>query len=264
MSNNDLTKEVIEIRDRIKTLLETQMVDHEADQVLADLDTLKTLPINKAVIMKTKLASVISQCKTKPKNTNIKKSANELFEIMKGIMSAKDSEKPKVVYNDIDEKMRRDVRERIRKRIYEKIERNKITPTLNVQDVVVELEEAFYRESKYRNKVSDFLKVLNSPNKDDLRIAERLLSGDLKPEQVARFTSDDYMTAAEREKNQQYREEAFNESVVFKPAPVQSELFECRKCGSKNVSYYQLQTRSADEPMTNFCTCQSCGARWKE
>lgn len=39
--------------------------------------------------------------------------------------------------------------------------------------------------------------------------------------------------------------------------------FTCRKCKSKNCSYYQLQTRSADEPMTTFVTCISCGNRWK-
>mgnify|MGYP001300739815 CR=1 FL=1 len=39
--------------------------------------------------------------------------------------------------------------------------------------------------------------------------------------------------------------------------------FECRKCGSKRCSYYQLQTRSADEPMTTFVTCINCGNRWK-
>jgi transcription elongation factor S-II len=39
--------------------------------------------------------------------------------------------------------------------------------------------------------------------------------------------------------------------------------FTCRKCKSKECSYYQLQTRSADEPMTTFVTCIPCGARWK-
>ena len=28
-------------------------------------------------------------------------------------------------------------------------------------------------------------------------------------------------------------------------------------------TYYQLQTRSADEPMTTFVTCLKCGTRWK-
>ena len=39
--------------------------------------------------------------------------------------------------------------------------------------------------------------------------------------------------------------------------------FTCRKCKSKECSYYQLQTRSADEPMTTFVTCITCGNRWK-
>ena len=39
--------------------------------------------------------------------------------------------------------------------------------------------------------------------------------------------------------------------------------FECRKCKSNRCSYYQLQTRSADEPMTTFVTCIDCGNRWK-
>lgn len=39
--------------------------------------------------------------------------------------------------------------------------------------------------------------------------------------------------------------------------------FTCYKCKSKECSYYQLQTRSADEPMTTFVTCIKCGTRWK-
>lgn len=40
----------------------------------------------------------------------------------------------------------------------------------------------------------------------------------------------------------------------------------CPKCGNGKAFFMQLQTRSADEPMTTFykCTNFSCGARWKE
>jgi transcription elongation factor S-II len=39
-------------------------------------------------------------------------------------------------------------------------------------------------------------------------------------------------------------------------------ILTCPKCKSKKTSYYQMQTRSADEPATNFCSCV-CGHRWK-
>jgi transcription elongation factor S-II len=38
----------------------------------------------------------------------------------------------------------------------------------------------------------------------------------------------------------------------------------CSRCKKKsNCDYYQLQTRSADEPMTTFVTCLECDRRWK-
>jgi transcription elongation factor S-II len=39
--------------------------------------------------------------------------------------------------------------------------------------------------------------------------------------------------------------------------------FQCHKCKSRECTYYQMQTRSADEPMTTFVTCIKCGSRWK-
>ena len=40
-------------------------------------------------------------------------------------------------------------------------------------------------------------------------------------------------------------------------------LFRCGKCKSYKTTYYELQTRSADEPMTVFITCHACNNRWK-
>jgi len=42
-----------------------------------------------------------------------------------------------------------------------------------------------------------------------------------------------------------------------------TDTFTCRKCKSNKCTYYQMQTRSADEPMTTFVTCIDCGNRWK-
>jgi transcription elongation factor S-II len=42
-----------------------------------------------------------------------------------------------------------------------------------------------------------------------------------------------------------------------------SNMFRCGRCKKNNCTYFQLQTRSADEPMTTFVTCIDCGQRWK-
>ena len=39
----------------------------------------------------------------------------------------------------------------------------------------------------------------------------------------------------------------------------QSEMYSCHFCGGKKVTLKQQQTRGADEPMTNFFTCLTCG-----
>jgi transcription elongation factor S-II len=40
-------------------------------------------------------------------------------------------------------------------------------------------------------------------------------------------------------------------------------MFKCGKCKLNNCTYFQMQTRSADEPMTTFVTCLNCNNRWK-
>ena len=40
-------------------------------------------------------------------------------------------------------------------------------------------------------------------------------------------------------------------------------LFTCKKCKQNKCTYYQMQTRSADEPMTVFVSCLNCSARWR-
>ena len=42
-----------------------------------------------------------------------------------------------------------------------------------------------------------------------------------------------------------------------------TDTFTCRKCKQNKCTYYQMQTRSADEPSTTFVQCLNCGQRWK-
>jgi len=51
--------------------------------------------------------------------------------------------------------------------------------------------------------------------------------------------------------------------IIARDKDVKDTLLKCGKCQQNTVSYYEMQTRSADEPMTVFCTCATCGNKWK-
>ena len=42
-----------------------------------------------------------------------------------------------------------------------------------------------------------------------------------------------------------------------------TDKFTCSRCKSKRCTYYEMQTRSADESLTVFITCLECDKRWK-
>lgn len=54
-----------------------------------------------------------------------------------------------------------------------------------------------------------------------------------------------------------------DENMYAPKIEASTDNFICGKCKSKKCTYYQLQTRSADEPMTTFVTCLDCGNRFK-
>ena len=73
--------------------------------------------------------------------------------------------------------------------------------------------------------------------------------------------------------HQEYSPEKWTESIKRKiirekskytiNTEASTDVFICRKCKSHKCTYYEMQTRSADEPSTIFITCLDCGKHWK-
>lgn len=63
--------------------------------------------------------------------------------------------------------------------------------------------------------------------------------------------------------NMLQKEMEFDEYKQTKPEVVEGVL-QCKKCNSKKVFSYQIQARSADEPMTTVAKCSQCGISWTE
>ncbi|KAH9385966.1 uncharacterized protein NEMAJ01_0862 [Nematocida major] len=51
---------------------------------------------------------------------------------------------------------------------------------------------------------------------------------------------------------------------LMQPVELPERYAMCSECPSTTANYYQMQTRSADEPMTIFNTCVQCKHTWRE
>lgn len=56
---------------------------------------------------------------------------------------------------------------------------------------------------------------------------------------------------------------ARDKSIYEEKEEAMTDEFKCVRCKSRECTYYELQTRSADESMTTFIRCLNCGNRWK-
>ena len=98
-------------------------------------------------------------------------------------------------------------------------------------------------------------------NIQNAKFAQRILNGEISPTEIA------YMTHQEMDpvhwKEQIEAKMKRDASKYTERVEATTDMFTCKKCRSKKCSYYELQTRSADEPTTIFVTCQDCGKHWK-
>lgn len=108
----------------------------------------------------------------------------------------------------------------------------------------------------YERKLVSILNNLTSPD-----VVEMLADKKFKTHELAKKTHQelnkgkwDALIEAKKQKD---------ENMYAPRLEASTDNFTCFKCKSKKCTYFQLQTRSADEPMTTFVTCIECGNRWK-
>ena len=58
------------------------------------------------------------------------------------------------------------------------------------------------------------------------------------------------------------RQVANDQFLYSRTAGTQTTEYKCGRCKERNCTYYQLQVRCCDEPMTTFINCLNCGHKW--
>ena len=88
-------------------------------------------------------------------------------------------------------------------------------------------------------------------------LKELLNTNKVSPDKLLKLTHEDMMPERYEEINRQ-RIKKETTQYDFEG------LYKCEKCKSKKTTYYQLQTRSADEPCTTYIQCLDCMNTWSE
>jgi len=92
-------------------------------------------------------------------------------------------------------------------------------------------------------------------------VQDGLISGDITPQQIAFMTHQEY--EPEKWRTLIDKKTKRDASKYDKKVGASTAMFTCSRCKSKNCTYYEMQTRSADEPATIFITCLNCDKHWR-
>jgi hypothetical protein len=97
-------------------------------------------------------------------------------------------------------------------------------------------------------------------------LKDRIISGELKPQSAVTLSPqglwpDGPYSKLLEENIRQGMKKDWVTNIINDPE--YKGLFRCKRCKSYKTTFYQMQTRSADEPMTVFITCHACDSRWK-
>ncbi|XP_063976117.1 transcription elongation factor S-II isoform X2 [Diachasmimorpha longicaudata] len=134
------------------------------------------------------------------------------------------------------------------------------------EELAEELEEAIYSEfkntdSRYKNRVRSRVANLRDVKNPTLRT--NFLVGAIPAKRLAVMSAEEMASDEIKQLRDKFKKEAINDAQLATVQGTKTDLLKCGKCKQRNCTYNQVQTRSADEPMTTFVLCNHCGNRWK-
>lgn len=141
---------------------------------------------------------------------------------------------------------------------------------LNMEKGVFNSTITFCRENEYEIKWSspEFLKKYSNTARRILaninytsnaqKFKELVINGEVNPYEIASFSREQFFPELWEK-----LKKISLDKITIKKEEICDGIFVCNKCKSKKTTYYQMQTRSADEPMTTFVTCTNCNLKWK-
>ncbi|WFC94021.1 RNA-binding ribosome biosynthesis protein mak21 [Malassezia brasiliensis] len=99
----------------------------------------------------------------------------------------------------------------------------------------------------YRAKIRSLSLNLKDKNNPELR--EQVLLGEITPEKLVVMRSEDMASSARKAERERLQEQNLHNAKGAEAQEAETDAFQCGKCKQRRTRYYQMQTRSADEPI---------------
>lgn len=94
------------------------------------------------------------------------------------------------------------------------------------------------------------------------KLIEKLKMEEIKPNNVANMKKNELFPEKWEELLEKHWDKVKN-SYEMSNVVSMSDNIVCKKCKSRKITYVELQTRAADENTTFYCTCTSCGYKFR-
>jgi len=276
--------EVLSIRRKLE-----KMTGEGADQSQA-LDLLKSLgsmKINLSILTSTRIGMTVNNLRKSSNDEEMITVAKTLIKTWKKFVPENDTKKPAVKEDSREREEKKsekqsksvassrpsfsgdEVRSRCRDLLLSAIKGSETPEGIDddkceelatmIEDEINQLHKN--NQMKYKNQVRS--RVFNLRDKKNPMLRGNFLLGLITPAQLASMTSEEMASDEIKKQRQKFVKEGIDGSRLASVEGTKTDLLKCGKCGKRNCTYNQIQTRSADEPMTTFVLCNECGNRWK-
>ncbi|KAF2904324.1 hypothetical protein ILUMI_01852 [Ignelater luminosus] len=293
-------EEVMRIQKKLNKMTSSDGSGQE--QALDLLKELQTLDINLDVLTKTRIGMTVNALRKSSKDEEVISLAKTLIKNWKKFLSgsnntSKDSSSSSKVSSKKDSKedKGREEKDRDKDRDSKKlpnqfppssssttdavrlkcremlvaaltVDKEEFEGCASAEELAEELEEAIYQEFKntdmrYKNRIRSRIANLKDAKNPTLRTNFRI--GAITAARLAVMTAEEMANDEIKQLREKFAKEAINDAQLATVQGTKTDLLKCGKCKKRNCTYNQIQTRSADEPMTTFVMCNECGNRWK-
>uniref|UniRef100_A0A0D9ZV76 Transcription elongation factor n=1 Tax=Oryza glumipatula TaxID=40148 RepID=A0A0D9ZV76_9ORYZ len=237
--------------------MDTRVVNHKGGKVEkfsnADLRT-QSIKVEKVQKVVHKVSSVEKLSPVQggpPRLTSVVKCGDASRDRIRAILGD--------AFSRVSEETRKDDREEVRNIIEEVKACDPFRIAVMVECALFQKLGNFNGPNKQRYRSLMF--NLKDDHNTDFR--RRVLLGQVQPERIADLTPTEMASDTRKLENKKIEEKALFECERGGAPKATTDQFKCGRCGQRKTTYYQLQTRSADEPMTTFVTCVNCNNHWK-